>query len=267
MNKYFISGALALTLVLTPAFGIAAKVHAAQTEKNSRPSLWSRILSRFNDRPAPKVVKPIEPVIVPPETVLPIPEPQVNVLAMVSSNPPSGAVISGQPWSTDGALYGGSKIQIIEVTMSNTATAMVAEDFEVTSPNPDTPRVVSLMPSEKNNTVKLVLQYPLPLGVWTTITHKASGSKIVLGRLPGDVNQDGAFTPHDILKMVDYQNGVADLPLYAVDMDNSEAFTPADFLRLIDLINGADKLDPVGEARWFGRSLGPNPLTSQPTAN
>ncbi|MEK7504901.1 MAG: hypothetical protein AAB589_01280 [Patescibacteria group bacterium] len=241
MNKSLISFFLVFALVLAPVFTVSAK------SVNEKKSLLSRLLARFQR------VEKVERVVL--EPVVEINQPAINAesLSLVSSNPPSGAIRTGQPSNPDGTGFWDPKgaWQTIEVIMSGNTASVAPEMFEVKGTSADTPKVTGIMPSEKAGAVTLVLSHPIQVG-WTTIVLKSSGQTINLGYLPGDVDQSGAFTAADWLKLIDALNGVADLPLYMTDIDNSGVFTPADLLRLIDMINGADHFVALN---LFGASI------------
>ena len=62
--------------------------------------------------------------------------------------------------------------------------------------------------------------------------------------------------PSDILRIIDYINGVGTSPwgIYSEDVDRSNLLGPPDILRVIDLLNGAGVFDP-----WLNVPLPTNP--------
>ena len=88
---------------------------------------------------------------------------------------------------------------------------------------------------------KIVLDHAITAGAVTTIQYKGSGSYVEFTSHPANVNADSKSAPSDILKVIDYINGVATSPwgIYSEDVDRSELLRPPDILRVIDLLNGA----------------------------
>lgn len=242
MSKYFLSALIVFVLATSPAFAASKRAVSLR--------FVERFLSKISHKE--QVVKPEENLALKPQ---PVDNHELNasVLSLVSSNPPSGTIYAGQPFNPDGTDFWSQKgaPMMIQVAMSGNVAALAPEMFEVTGSSPDAPRVVGIMPTEKEGVVSLVLSHPIQIG-WTTITLKSTGENVRLGYLPGDVTGDGVFNPHDWLKLIDALNGAADLPLYSTDIDNSGKFTSADLLRLIDLINGADR---YASLNLFGSSI------------
>ena len=95
----------------------------------------------------------------------------------------------------------------------------------------------------------IVLDRPITTGAFTTLTYTDDDSLASTGSFishPANANGDTAAAPSDILALIDYLNGVGDLPwgLYSCDIDHTDACNAQDILRLIDLLNGAGEYDP-----------------------
>lgn len=88
---------------------------------------------------------------------------------------------------------------------------------------------------------KIVLHHAITAGAVTTIQYKGGGSYVEFTSHPANVNADSAAAPSDILRVIDYINGVATSPwgIYSEDVDRSNLLGPPDILRVIDLLNGA----------------------------
>lgn len=107
-----------------------------------------------------------------------------------------------------------------------------------------------------DDTVRIELSQPIAPGVWTVITHVASGTSVCLGALPGDMNNDGVSEVSDILAVIDClhgtpRQGCGDMQF---DADRSGEVRTSDVLRVIDLLNGAGEFDS-----WRNATLGPSP--------
>lgn len=107
----------------------------------------------------------------------------------------------------------------------------------------------------------LTLARPITPGEATTITYQDDGGGQTNGVFishPGNVNADSQSSPSDILRLIDYINGVATSPwsIYSEDVDHSGLLGPPDILRTIDLLNGAGLFAP-----WLNTPL-PTPDAS-----
>lgn len=97
----------------------------------------------------------------------------------------------------------------------------------------------------------VILDGPIPPGVWTTLVHKESLESMRLGFLPGDVDASRVSSPLDILALVDALNGAAGpLPDWSADIDWSGVIDAADALTLVQLLNGE-----VDGLVWSGAML------------
>ncbi len=99
-----------------------------------------------------------------------------------------------------------------------------------------------------DDTCTVTLKRPIAPGEATTITYTDENGAVATGRFvshPANVNGDSQASPSDILRMIDYLNGV-DVPpwgLYSEDVDHSGLLAPPDILRVIDLLNGAGEFE------------------------
>ena len=177
-----------------------------------------------------------------------------QVLEIVSSFPPDGAIDARQPSNLDGSNPVGW--DSIELTFDGDASGLTPEDFTVCSTVGSAPTVDSVM--SDGNIVTLTLSGFIPPGAWTVFMHNASGTASVLAYLPAVMNGDGTAASIDILHVIDGLNGVLDPPLaiWQCDVARSGMCVPSDILRVIDLLNGAEAFDA-----WNGVSLGPVPET------
>ena len=93
---------------------------------------------------------------------------------------------------------------------------------------------------------EIVLHHAITAGGVTTIEYTGDGSYVAYTSHPVNVNADSRAAPSDILRVIDYINGVAVSPwgIYSEDIDRSNLLAPPDILRVIDLLNGAGVYDP-----------------------
>lgn len=175
---------------------------------------------------------------------------------ILSSNPSACAIDARQPYSINGQNptgWGG-----IELTFTASLANAVDEDFQVQvdrlGQNAEifTPSILSA-----SQTVTLSFgEFPnfiiMSPGELFTIKHLSSGTKVSIGYLPADANNDGLSNSVDILKLINSLNGVVQPPyaIWQTDIDRSNQANAADILRLIDLLNGAGAYEP-----WLGQSL------------
>jgi hypothetical protein len=96
---------------------------------------------------------------------------------------------------------------------------------------------------------------PITPGSVTFLTYQDDQSWTSVGRFiahPGNVNGDSAAFATDILDLVDYLNGIIEVPWgpYSADLDRSGIVAPADLITLIDLLNGVTAYHP-----WWNTEL------------
>ncbi|MBU0719077.1 MAG: hypothetical protein KJ749_12570 [Planctomycetes bacterium] len=176
--------------------------------------------------------------------------------AIGASNPPSGAIDARQPNPVDNDPanpQGWQAVALTFVSCSDTS-GMGAGDFTVTEVSGTAPVPVISSVEASTNPITLHFSSPLEPGAWTVITHNASGTKVCLGYLPGDTNQDKLVATADISYLIDCINLVATCAYYQTDIDRSNVTNPSDILREIDLLNGAGDL-----GTWITQSLPVSP--------
>lgn len=114
---------------------------------------------------------------------------------------------------------------------------------------------ITVLTTDSFGRYRLTLARPITPGEATTITYSDDGGGETTGVFishPGNVNGDSSSSPADILRLIDYINGVATSPwgIYSEDVDQSGVLGPPDILRTIDLLNGAGLFDP-----WLNKPL------------
>jgi len=160
---------------------------------------------------------------------------------IVQSDPPSGAIDARRPHNPHDAQfrYGWNTV---DITFPAAVGVITAADFVVTqtggqSPTPPSISSVSFIDPQHR---RIVLNRPIDPKAWTSIVHKTSQSRVLLGYLSGDVNGNACANAEDILALIDALNGVGDpLEIWSGDVDRSGVSNPADILEVIDLLNGA----------------------------
>ena len=100
----------------------------------------------------------------------------------------------------------------------------------------------------EDDTYTITLNRTISTGAVTTITYTDDGGTAHRGVFtshPGNADGDSQTAPSDILKIIDYINGVSVSPwgIYSEDIDQSGVLGPPDILRVIDLLNGAGAFD------------------------
>ena len=133
-----------------------------------------------------------------------------------------------------------------ELTFAGEVFDLTPADFEVSSDGTGTAALaVAAVDAISLKTVRVELDAVIEVGAWTTITHKASGTSIRLGFLPGDVNGDGVTNASDLFVLTDVLKGFGPpLPDSSLDLDRSGLLTPADLLQIIDLFEGVGVFEP-----------------------
>jgi low density lipoprotein receptor-related protein 5/6 len=164
---------------------------------------------------------------------------------ITGSSPPDGSIDARQPGAPGGGSEGWSEVRI---TLSSTAGLTLADFLIEEDPPAAPPAILSLSAAKGEVTVQL--ERPVTPGSWTTIVHRASGTRTRLGFLPGDVNGDAQVGSVDLLALLDDLNGLSALPVHATDINRSGQPEPQDVLRLLDLLNGAGDYES-----WNGRTL------------
>ena len=112
-------------------------------------------------------------------------------------------------------------------------------DFIVTDGTASPPRVDAL--SIDGPQVAVSLSSTIQPGRWTDITYQPTGTRVRIGYLPGDVNNDGRTGPHDIMSLIDVLNGSKSLPEFCTDIDRNGQTNPSDLVALVEFISGINK--------------------------
>ncbi len=163
---------------------------------------------------------------------------------IVSSSPGSCLVDAGMPHdpSDETNRFGWRSV---ELTFAEEVSDLTPDDFEVSSDGAVAAPAVAAVEQVTLRTVRIELDAAIEVAAWTTISHKTSGTSIRLGFLPGDVNGDGVSNTSDIFHLTDALKGLGHLrPITSLDLDRSGAFTPADLLQIIDLFDGVGAFEP-----------------------
>jgi|CXWL01.1.fsa_nt_gi hypothetical protein len=156
----------------------------------------------------------------------------VRWLKIESSDPPNGAV--------DGRilLSSAGKHDPVWSTVMLQFNADVgdatAADFEVQDGSKTPPKITRVETS--GSQVLITLDQGIRTGSWTTIKHKGSGSVTRIGRLSGDVSNDGRTDSDDLMVLIRGLNGATSLPLYRGDLDADGNVGARDALQMIDLL-------------------------------
>ena len=109
-----------------------------------------------------------------------------------------------------------------------------AADFEVQDGSKSPPKITKAETS--GSQVLITLDQGIRIGSWTTIKHKGSGSFTRIGRLSGDVSNDGRTDSDDLMVLIRGLNGATSLPLYQGDLDADGSVGARDALQMIDLL-------------------------------
>lgn len=180
-------------------------------------------------------------------TILSNMNPRPNALAMIgaprliSSIPASGTIDARQAEDLNGQAYIGINQISLELEYP---WEVHTDDFQVvTTEGVPAPQIVGL--EINGRFLDITLIDSIPIGQWTKLKCLFNGQTITIGYLPGDINSDGAVTPHDLLHLIDMLNQVRPSTAYQCDIDHSQVCAPVDILRLIDLFN----------ANWLGQTL------------
>ena len=186
---------------------------------------------------------------------------------IASAVPLSGTVDARQPNDLESALprWGigspggaGTATEPIVITLSPPVSG--AEScFNLCETAADSlagPNSIATVTDLGNGDYEFILHHAITAGAVTTIQYKGDASFVVYTSHPANVNADSQSAPSDILKVIDYINGVSTSPwgLYSEDVDHSGMLGPPDILRVIDLLNGAGVFNG-----WLNKPLPGNP--------
>lgn len=171
---------------------------------------------------------------------------------IIESNPPDGAIDAGQP--VDRLTLAPLGWSHVDVRFPRNASGVASTDFVIEQTVAGAPPAIVAVEVLGEDVARLHLDRPLDPMSWTVITHVATGTRIRLGYLPGDVGGDSFTNPADILSLIDSLNGVVPRPDWSTDVDRSGVAAPADIIALIDLLNGVAPF-----SSYNGSSLPPIP--------
>ncbi len=156
----------------------------------------------------------------------------VKWLKIESSDPPNGAVDGRIQLSTAGKQDPAWNTVILQFNAD--VGDVAAADFEVNDGTPSPPKITGVETS--GSQVLITLDQGIGSGVWTTIKHKGSDSFIRIGRLSGDVSNDGRTNADDLMVLIRGLNRDSNLPLYRADLDADGKVSARDALKMIDLL-------------------------------
>ncbi len=158
--------------------------------------------------------------------------PGVHWVRIESSDPPNGAVDGRLTLSSAGRSDASWKR--IKLVLSCEAGSLKADDFVVADGTASPPKIVSV--DAQGNELVITLDRGIRENTWTTITYPPSGTFVRIGRLEGDVSNDGRADANDLMVLIRGLNGEESLPLYQGDLDRDGVQDARDVLRIIDLL-------------------------------
>ena len=121
-------------------------------------------------------------------------------LAMVSSDPPRGAIDART--SAQGRSGGWDQVAL---TFNGDTASLSGSDFTVTDGSPNPPRIVAV--TSEGSVIRLKLDRGIAPGRWTTILHRDSATETRIGCLPGDANHDGEVNTADLFDLLESSVG------------------------------------------------------------
>jgi hypothetical protein len=155
----------------------------------------------------------------------------VKWLKIESSDPPNGAVDGRILLSAAGRQDPVWKTVMLQFNADVGDTT--AADFEVQDGSKAPPKITNVETS--GSQVLITLDQGIRSGR-DTIKHKGSGSFTRIGRLSGDVSNDGRIDAEDLMVLIRGLNGESKLPLYRADLDADGTVSTRDTLQMIDLL-------------------------------
>lgn len=164
---------------------------------------------------------------------------------IVSSSPATCAIDARIPHDPgDGSQRLGWRS--FELTFAGEVFDLTPADFAVSTDGAGTAAsTVAAVDAISPHTVRVELDAVIEVGAWTTVTHKASGTSIRLGFLPGDVDGNGVTNASDVFVLTDALQGFGPpRPDSSLDLDRSGRLTPADLLQIVDLFEGVGAFEP-----------------------
>lgn len=144
---------------------------------------------------------------------------------IVSSSPPNRAIDARVP----------DRSATIELVVSCDASNLGAGDFRLDDGTDKAPRVAKV--AVRDGRVILTLTKPMSAGRWTKISLEDGGPGVTIGALPGDVNNDGATTPADVISLINAISQSTPMADYQVDLDGDGSVSVRDINLAIELIS------------------------------
>ena len=179
----------------------------------------------------------IEPIDYRPLTV--VVQPGAVRLDLRASDPPDAAVDARVALGPDGKAA--TSWNSIKVAFNADASGVSTSDFRLDTKNADAPKLTRI--THDGKFVTLELDRGIRSGAWTTITYVPTGSRIRLGALPGDVNNDGATDLKDFHFMLGALGGGQKGELFQVDLDrNGQGPRPGDLAVLVETLASGQRL-------------------------
>lgn len=171
--------------------------------------------------------------------------------AIVGSFPPPCSIDARQPHDLQNATnhFGWNAI---DLDFNRDISGIGLDSFSISKigGNEPIPMVEDILPVLSNR-LRLQFAETIEPGAWTCVEFLPAQSKVCLGYLPGDINNDGFANSSDILELINQLNVVHfPYPIWQTDINRSGITGSADILREIDLLNGADAFE-----LWSGTTL------------
>jgi hypothetical protein len=158
-----------------------------------------------------------------------------GAVAIVDSLPPDGAIDACEPATPDGTVVFGW--DILQLTVTGDASSLSPDDFVVTHTTDGPPPCVVTAEAHGRDVV-IELSDMIELFAWTSIVHRASGSSVRLGYLPGDVDGSGDVSGADVNALLGHISGDQRYPKYRTDINRDGVVNTDDVSRLLDLLSG-----------------------------
>lgn len=162
----------------------------------------------------------------------------VNAEITVKENPVRRWMVSSSPshGSVDARPGKASGTRNLTIRLSDGAEEAKESDFSIKSDSGETIKIKSLRGSARQ--VRITLEKPLPAETWTTITHLPSNTSARLGRMEGDVNEDGVVDFVDLDSLVASANTEGAAMPMTKDLDGNGRIGGGDVVRLINKLFG-----------------------------
>jgi hypothetical protein len=180
---------------------------------------------------------------------------------IVSVAPGTPLIDARQPWGPDsttprlgigidnsefGGLYALDRDDRILVDMGATG---LAECFELceTAQYAEGANAIDSVTDLGDGTYLIELTRAITAEACTTIKYIGDDSYVTFIPLPGDLNGDGFSSALEVLDLVNYLNGAADVRAwdqYSSDIDHSGETNSVDIIRHVDLYNGPGAFAP-----------------------